>query len=186
MKRSDECRVTSDEAFQPSQIHASRITHHASLLPKHQTPNTKCQSCFRHAFTLLEVMIASGIFFMATFAILALVAQTLRNARALERNEANAGMAAALIYDIVKTNRSDTGAGSGDFGNVFPEYSFEYEWHPSDLGPVTQTGSATMPAVAGQAPSLLEVDVVLNRRGSKLPADSLVFLVFNPVAQVRR
>ena len=125
-------------------------------------------STFQRAFTLLEVMIASGIFFMATFAILALVAQSLRNARALERNEANAGMAAAMVYDIVKTNRMDEGAGNGDFGNLYPEYSYDYEWHPY------------------QTNGLLEVDLVLNRRGNKLPADSLVFLVFNPNTQIRR
>src|SRR5207342_1412722 len=42
------------------------------------------------AFSLIEVMIACGIFFMATFAILALVSTTLRNARALQRGDVDA------------------------------------------------------------------------------------------------
>ena len=57
------------------------------------------------AFTLIEVMIACGIFFMATFAILALVASSLRNARALQRGDVDAGMAAAQIFQLLKTNR---------------------------------------------------------------------------------
>ena len=57
------------------------------------------------AFTLIEVMIACGIFFMATFAILALVSTTLRNARALQHGDVDAGMAAAQIYQLLKTNR---------------------------------------------------------------------------------
>src|SRR5438045_6918579 len=44
------------------------------------------------AFTLLEVMIACGIFFIAVFAILALVSNTLRNAQRLRRIEVDAGM----------------------------------------------------------------------------------------------
>jgi len=35
------------------------------------------------AFTLIEVMIDGGLFFLATFAILALVTQNLRSARSL-------------------------------------------------------------------------------------------------------
>src|SRR5215467_4098981 len=58
-----------------------------------------------HAFSLIEVMIACGIFFMATFAILALVSTTLRNARALQRGDVDAGMAAAQIYQTLRTNR---------------------------------------------------------------------------------
>jgi hypothetical protein len=48
------------------------------------------QSAIRNspgAFTLLEVMIAGALFFMAVFAILGLVATTLRNARALQQTE---------------------------------------------------------------------------------------------------
>jgi hypothetical protein len=59
--------------------------------PALRTPH----SALRTGFTLLEVMIACGIFFMATFAILGLVSNTLRNARGIQRVEVDAGMAAA-------------------------------------------------------------------------------------------
>lgn len=58
------------------------------------------------AFSLLEVMIACGILFMAVFTILALVSSTLRNARSLRRVEVDAGMVAAQMF---KTNRLSEG-----------------------------------------------------------------------------
>ena len=54
----------------------------------------------QRAFTLLEVMIACGIFFIAVFAILALVSNTLRNARILrltDRGEVKPGLLADLV-----------------------------------------------------------------------------------------
>src|ERR1700746_3688029 len=78
------------------------------------------------AFTLIEVMIACGIFFMATFAILALVSTTLRNARALQRGDVDAGMAAAQVYQTMKTNRVAESSGSGNFGEAYPDYGYEY------------------------------------------------------------
>src|SRR5215475_11772459 len=63
-----------------------------------------------HAFSLIEVMIACGIFFMATFAILALVSTTLRNARGLQRGDIDAGMAAAQVYQLLKTNKVQQGS----------------------------------------------------------------------------
>jgi Tfp pilus assembly protein PilV len=74
------------------------------------------------AFTLLEVMIATAIFFAATFAILALVSQNLRAARLLTQTGPHAGMLAA---ELVLTNRLEEGIESGDFGEFYPQYSWE-------------------------------------------------------------
>src|SRR5579859_7712152 len=79
-----------------------------------------------HGFTLIEVMIACGIFFMATFAILALVSTTLRNARALQRGDVDAGMAAAQVYQTLKTNRQAEISGSGNFGENYPDYTYDF------------------------------------------------------------
>src|SRR5678815_1768450 len=76
------------------------------------------------AFSLLEVMIACGIFFMAVFIILALVSSTLRNARSLRRMEVDAGMVAAQMF---KTNRIYEGKDSGDFGETYQGYSWDTE-----------------------------------------------------------
>jgi len=117
------------------------------------------------AFTLIEVMIACGIFFMATFAILALVSTTLRNARALQRGEVDAGMAAAQVYQTLKTNRQVEVSGSGNFGETYPDYSYEF---------ATQQYASN---------GLLQVDIVVNRRGLHKPVDILSIWVYNPDAK---
>jgi len=119
----------------------------------------------RHAFSLIEVMIACGIFFMATFAILALVSTTLRNARALQRGDVDAGMAAAQIYQTLKTNRQTEVSGSGNFGDAYPDYSYEF---------ASQQYASN---------GLLQVDIVVNRRGLRKPVDTLSIWVFNPDAK---
>lgn len=73
------------------------------------------------AFTLLEVMIAAGIFFMAIFAILALVTTNIRNARYLQEQPVEPGM---LLADLVQTNKLTEGSDSGDFGELFPGYTW--------------------------------------------------------------
>jgi len=67
------------------------------------------------------VMIACGIFFIAIFAILGLVSNCLRNARALRHIEVDAGMVAAQLY---KTNRLTEGVLSGDFGDTYRGYTW--------------------------------------------------------------
>jgi Tfp pilus assembly protein PilV len=117
------------------------------------------------AFTLIEVMIACGIFFMATFAILALVSTTLRNARALQRGDVDAGMAASQIYQMLKTNRVAELSGSGDFGEAYPDYSYQYETEQY------------------QSNGLLQVSIIVNRRDLKNPVDALTIWVYNPDAR---
>jgi hypothetical protein len=143
--------------FQPSPLPSSvsGFARHAAL----GTPSPR----LNRAFSLLEVMIACGIFFMAVFAILALVSNTLHNARGLRRVEVDAGMVAAQIY---KTNKLYEGVQSGDFGNAYPEYSWE-----------TQTSEA---ATNG----LWQVDIVVRRRGLQRPADVMSIWVYTPESSV--
>jgi type II secretory pathway pseudopilin PulG len=77
----------------------------------------------RRAFTLLEVMIATAIFFAAVFSILALVGQCLRSARGLHKNAPTAGMVAA--EQISMTNKVEEGIQSGDFGDLYPDWEWE-------------------------------------------------------------
>jgi hypothetical protein len=74
------------------------------------------------AFTLMEVMIAMAIFFMATFAILELVATNLRNARLLETPRVDCGL---VIDDLVQTNQLEEGTDDGDFDKLYPGYHWE-------------------------------------------------------------
>ena len=80
----------------------------------------------RLAFTLLEVMIAVSIFFMAMFSILALVSQSLRSAHALTKNVPTPGMALA-VSGLALTNKLEEGSDSGDFGDLYPGYDWQTE-----------------------------------------------------------
>jgi Tfp pilus assembly protein PilV len=73
------------------------------------------------AFSLMEVMIAMGIFFMSVFVILSLVSSSLQNARRLQRPMVDAAMIASelsLTNKIVEINQS------GDFGKAYPGYTW--------------------------------------------------------------
>jgi type II secretion system protein I len=75
------------------------------------------------AFTLLEVMIAMGIFFMCIFAILEVVATNLRAARHLQDPPPDVGL---LIADLYQTNKLEDGqSDSGDFGELAPDYKWQ-------------------------------------------------------------
>jgi hypothetical protein len=138
---------------------ASRITHHASRFTFHPPRLSP-----RAAFSLLEVMIAGGIFFMAVFAILALVSSVLSNARSLRRVELDAGMVAAQLSI---TNKLTEGTQSGDFGNLYPGYSWE-----ADEYEVGTNG-------------LWQVDIVVHRSGLQKPADVMSVWLFRPESQRR-
>ena len=116
----------------------------------------------QRAFSLLEVMIACGIFFMAVFSILAMVSSVLRNARSLRRTELDAGMVAA---QVTRTNKLFEGTESGDFGNLYPDYSWE-----TDTYEVQTNG-------------LYQVDIVVRRRGLHQPVDVMSILVHSPESQ---
>jgi len=78
----------------------------------------------RAAFSLLEVMIAIGIFFMVAFAVLALVSQSLSQARSLQLIRSPLG---SLAAQTVVTNELAEGIETGDFGDIFPQYSWTRE-----------------------------------------------------------
>jgi Tfp pilus assembly protein PilV len=79
-------------------------------------PRSRAASQVR-SFTLLEVMIAMAIFFMAIFAILSLVTQNLQIARNLRCGEVDFSTVAA---ELALTNRLQEGSYSGDFGDFYP------------------------------------------------------------------
>ena len=114
---------------------------------------------FAKAFTLMEVMIAAGIFFMCIFAVLELVTMSLRNARALRQIDVDAGMVAAQLY---KTNKLTEGIDSGDFGDLYPDYSWK-------------TVSEQI-----QSNGLWQVDIVVRRRGVQNPVDQMSILLYSP------
>ncbi|MBI2924669.1 MAG: hypothetical protein HYY24_03070 [Verrucomicrobia bacterium] len=77
------------------------------------------------AFTLLEVMIAVAILFIALFAILDLTNQSLRSARAIQQaNVVDFGSAAT---QLLLTNRLEEGSYNGDFGESYPNHDWSAE-----------------------------------------------------------
>lgn len=113
------------------------------------------------AFSLLEVMIALGIFFATMFTILALVSGTLRNLRSLQQNEPDPGMVAA---QIAATNILTEGTESGDFDKLYRGYTWDYE-----IGEVTN--------------GLFKVDITIHRRvgGRDVPSGASV-LFYRPAS----
>ena len=111
------------------------------------------------AFTLMEVVIASALFFLAVFTILALVSTTLKNARALRRIEVDAGMVAAQLF---KTNRFSEEVTSGEFGHAYPDYSWE---------------CASFEAATN---GLWQFDIKVMRRGVHDPVDQMTVFIFSP------
>lgn len=76
------------------------------------------------AFTLLEVMIALGLFFMSVFAILGVVSQGLGAARSLQSEVPDAG---SLAAELLLTDRLEEGWEEGDFGELYPDYLWRRE-----------------------------------------------------------
>ena len=76
-------------------------------------------------FTLLEVVIATGILCIGTFAILSLVSSSLANARRLERPLVDAS---ALVAQLSLTNILIEGNYSGNLGDVLGKTYNQYRW----------------------------------------------------------
>lgn len=76
----------------------------------------------RAAFTLLEVMFAATIFFIAMFAILGVLSNGIHAASILQKNAPTAGMAVAQFS---LTNKIEEVSQSGNFGDLYPGYRWE-------------------------------------------------------------
>jgi uncharacterized protein (TIGR02598 family) len=118
-------------------------------------------------FSLVEVMVALAIFFMAVFTILGLLSTVLSNARALQkRKPADAGMVASYLLSV--TNQLSEGLQSGtfeDFGDFGGNYR-DYEW--------------TFDAREIETNGLWQVDCIVQRRPGGQVESQLSFFVFSP------
>ena len=77
------------------------------------------------AFTLLEVLVASAIFFICAFAVMSLLSQGLASARALQQREPDIGILAAAFS---LTNAVEEGTESGNFEDIAPGLYPGYTW----------------------------------------------------------
>jgi hypothetical protein len=132
--------------------------------------NIRRKKHYARAFSLMEVMIAIAVFFMAIFAILALTSRNLKMARSLRQTMVDPGMAAAAIS---LTNSLEEATESGDFAPEFPEV----KW------------SRTITEISSNG--LFQVDIVVSQPVNGHYVDSpLQILLFRPqgaptAAQIR-
>lgn len=135
---------------------------------KTQTDRTRTA---RSAFTLLEVMFAMVAFCTATFAILALVSNTLADARRLQRPMVDAGVLAAVLS---QTNQLVEGVRSGDLGDVLGDSYRGYTW-TRDIEEVQSNKLFQVDFIvqsdSGEKPVVSKMSILLFRPGS--PAGSL-------------
>lgn len=80
--------------------------------------------CRSDGFTLLEVMIALTLFFMAVFAILGVVSQGLGAVRSLQIETPDVG---SLAVDLILSDRLEEGAEEGNFGDLYPDFFWRRE-----------------------------------------------------------
>lgn len=73
----------------------------------------------RQAFTLIEVMIAVSLLFIALFGILQLTSQNLQVARQLQQVQVDIG---SLASELTLTNRLEEGTVTGNFGDTYPGF----------------------------------------------------------------
>ncbi len=82
----------------------------------------------RNGFSLLEVMIAIGVFFMGVFAILGLVSSSLENARRLQRPLVDAGAVASWLSATNQLVEGTYTINLGDLlGDAYNGYDCTYE-----------------------------------------------------------
>ena len=82
-----------------------------------------------YAFTLMEVMIAVAIFFVAIAAVLQLMARGLKMARSLQQDVPSPAIIASEIAQLSTTNSlEDGGTLSGDFSFLSSELYADYSW----------------------------------------------------------
>ena len=115
------------------------------------------------AFSLLEVMIAIGIFFLAVFAILSLVSSSLGNARRLQRPQVDAS---PVLATYAATNSLVEGTYNGSLGDILGDAYRDYNW------------TAVITEVATN--KLFSVDCAIEERGSPAIISDLSTVFYRP------
>ncbi|HEV2437868.1 MAG TPA: prepilin-type N-terminal cleavage/methylation domain-containing protein [Verrucomicrobiae bacterium] len=125
----------------------------------------------RSGFTLLEVMFAMVAFCTATFVILALVSNTLADARRLQRPMVDAG---ALAAQLSQTNQLVEGVKSGSLDELLGDSYRGYTW-TRDIEEVQSNKLFQVDFIvqgdSGNKPVVSKMSILLFRPGS--PAGSL-------------
>lgn len=133
-----------------------------------RAPGPEAVRSAQASFTLLEVLVACAIFFMAVFAVLGILTQGLGAARSLQLREPDAGLLAAAMS---LTNRLEEGSEAGDFEDIAPGLYPGYSW-TRDVYEVGSNGlfqvdfTVIRRAGKGRGPSQTQMSILLYRPGS--------------------
>lgn len=120
----------------------------------------------RRAFTLIEVMVAIGVFCLGVFAILGLIASVMRNARILDKPMVDAS---AVFNEIAQTNELVEISGSGELSDLLGKNykGFTYVYSINEA----------------QSNKLFQVDVALcNDIPGKPVVSKMTMLLFRPLS----
>jgi len=117
----------------------------------------------RRGFSLIEVMIAAGIFFLAVFAVLSLVSQSLTNVRRLQRPLVDAGPVLAVCAN---TNSLVEGTYSGNMAEILGKAYGDYFW--------------TAQIVEVATNKLFSVECVVQERGNREIISDLTTVLYRP------
>jgi len=99
-----------------------------------RSPRVNDRASAVDAFTLLEVIVASAVFFMAAFAILQLVTQGLKSAKSLQQREPDPGI---ILSALSLSNKLEEGSMSGNYEDLVPGMYPGYRWEAF----ITEVGS---------------------------------------------
>ena len=95
----------------------------------------------RRGFSLLEVMIAIGVFFIGVFAILGLVSSSLENARRLQRPLVDAGAVASWLSMTNQLVEGTYTVNLGDLlGDAYNTYDCTYDIQEAGTNKLFQVG----------------------------------------------
>ncbi|HXG46785.1 MAG TPA: hypothetical protein VNO52_04110 [Methylomirabilota bacterium] len=117
------------------------------------------------AFTLLEVIVACGVFFLVGFSILELVSRSLAAAKKLQNRDPDPGLVAAALS---LTNRIEEGTLSGTFEDIAPNLYPGWRWE------------AFLEEVHSN--SLFKVQIIVHNEGAQRMAgpQTLEYLTYRP------
>ena len=127
------------------------------------------------AFTLLEVAVASAIFFVAIFAILGLMSQNLRAARSLQMARPDVG---SLASEFFATNFVEEGSETGGFGDLHPDATWTRQVYEVGSNGLYQVDFYVNRSVRGR-PSQRVTSLLLYRRDGGASGG------FNPSRRIR-
>lgn len=123
-------------------------------------------------FNLLEVMIATALFFVVAFAVLALVSRALRLAAALDHPRPPIG---AIASDFMIRTPLEFQRYNGDFDDLYEEYQWDAEVFPAEEMIEGMTTNEILKVI----------ELSVTRSGRRESDQTLTILKFEP-AQPRR